>query len=89
YGGDEFVIILPETTAEQATMISARLARTITRGSLDEGGSGAVTPISVSIGVANCPIHGTSGDELLHEADASMYAAKRAGEETSTQPSLG
>lgn len=89
YGGDEFVMLLPETTAEQAGMISARLTRTIAHTSFAQDESAELAPVSVSIGVANCPLHGTSGDTLLHEADASMYAAKRAGNEASPQPFLG
>lgn len=79
YGGDEFVMLLPETTSEQAAMIAARLTRTIARASLEQSGPTEASPVSVSIGVANCPCHGTSVDSLLHEADASMYAVKRAG----------
>lgn len=79
YGGDEFVMILPETTAEQAAMISARLVGKIGRAFLDPGESTEAIPLSVSIGVANCPLHGTAADSLLQEADAAMYAGKRRG----------
>lgn len=81
YGGDEFVMILPETTAEQAAMISARLVGKIGRTFLDTGESTEAIPLSVSIGVSNCPLHGTAGDSLLQEAAAAMYAGKRRGNE--------
>jgi diguanylate cyclase (GGDEF)-like protein len=87
YGGDEFAIILPETTAAQAAVAAARLGREIgTRCGREAMGrirSAAEThpeeelEVSVSIGVASFPEHAADPEGLVKAADDAMYAAKR------------
>lgn len=76
YGGEEFVVVLPETdiraASDTAERLRARLAAT-------EVPAGAVTlRLTVSIGVATLRA-GESQPDLLHRADAQLYAAKHAG----------
>lgn len=69
YGGDEFVLILPETNAEDARRVGERICETVRRQS-----DGDVT---VSFGIVE--YKGESPEELTVRADKMMYAAKRSG----------
>jgi two-component system, sensor histidine kinase LadS len=69
YGGDEFVVLLPQTEGEQAARLAERLRSWIAR--LDE--------VRVSIGVATLAPGMTGPLELLTEADRAMYEAKARG----------
>jgi diguanylate cyclase (GGDEF)-like protein len=77
YGGDEFVIILPETTAEQAAHIAERIRQGIEQYGF---GTGDVQQfkLTASFGVAAYPEHGLTSKELIQRADAAMYMAKDA-----------
>src|SRR5665213_2986033 len=87
YGGEEFVIVLPETDAIGAARLAARLGTVIrsTPFCLDLGANGhAVDPrtglqVTASIGVAVFPEHGMTPSRLLRSADDALYAAKDAG----------
>jgi diguanylate cyclase (GGDEF)-like protein len=70
YGGDEFAVVLPETSSEQAQQIASRIReRTAT-----DGGN---PPISVSVGSAVFPEEGETIDTLLSAADRALYGMKR------------
>lgn len=75
YGGDEFVVLLPEATREAAYRVAKRIAQSIAE----------LTPIhgevktTVSIGIALYPSDGATQDQLFHRADEAMFQAKRAG----------
>ncbi len=74
YGGDEFIILMPETGTEQAQVLAERLRLWLaTDPMLDEH------QITGSFGVASFPLHGFSIEDLIRVADASMYVAKKAG----------
>jgi diguanylate cyclase (GGDEF)-like protein len=81
YGGDEFVILLPETLPQHGLLVAKRICREITEYSISsDTGTIELTP---SIGVA-CATQDNfarfqSLDELLSNADKAMYTAKRAG----------
>lgn len=78
FGGEEFLIILPETSASDAVTVAERLRRQIEeslRLPLDGGGHLAFT---VSMGVAQ-RLPGEKGDALIARADGALYAAKEAG----------
>lgn len=77
YGGDEFVIILPETDLEGAVRVSDKLRLDI--GELTLPHNRSVIQTSVSIGIAAYPEDGRTGSELLRRADLAMYEAKRRG----------
>ena len=74
YGGDEFVILMPETGVEQAQILSERLRLWIaTDPMLSE------RHITGSFGVASFPLHGSTAEDCLRVADAGMYVSKHAG----------
>jgi diguanylate cyclase (GGDEF)-like protein len=78
YGGEEFALVLPETTLEgtlaRVEAIRARVAalRVSHRNRMLGG-------LTLSLGVALLPQHGSSSEELLRAADKALYAAKQAG----------
>lgn len=77
-GGEEFAIVLPDASMESAQDVAARIcgdARTLTVNHRNQ----SLGPITVSIGVACFPAHGTSVDTLLHTADQALYRAKSSG----------
>jgi len=76
WGGEEFLVILPETEAEGALKVAERLRAVIAQVRLDET---PATPVTVSIGVAVFPLHGGDDGEVLSAADRALYRAKRAG----------
>ncbi|HUR36777.1 MAG TPA: diguanylate cyclase [Terriglobales bacterium] len=74
YGGDEFMILMPETGVEQASILSERLRLWIaTDPMLNE------RHVTGSFGVAEFPLHGSSVEDIIREADAGMYISKRSG----------
>jgi diguanylate cyclase (GGDEF)-like protein len=79
-GGEEFVVLLPETDAAGGVTVAQRLAAAI-RGTPVPAGSRAI-PVTVSIGIAVFPEHGSGGRAVLEIADQALYAAKAAGRDT-------
>ena len=78
YGGEEFLIILPECCKECATAFAERIRSCINSDPVDtpEG----IIPITVSLGVAACSIDGRRDEEnLVRAADAALYKAKEQG----------
>jgi diguanylate cyclase (GGDEF)-like protein len=75
FGGEEFAIILPSTNLESASAVAEKLRRAF----FTHVFSGVSRPITVSIGVAAFPEHGTQRDTLVHSADKALYQAKLDG----------
>ncbi|MBN2493768.1 MAG: diguanylate cyclase [Deltaproteobacteria bacterium] len=75
YGGDEFVLILPETSRSGATVTAERLRIAV---QMHPWGD-RIPLVTLSIGTAAFPADGQSRDELIRAADAALYAAKRSG----------
>jgi diguanylate cyclase (GGDEF)-like protein/PAS domain S-box-containing protein len=69
YGGDEFAIILPETTVAGARLVASRIRNRLATDSLQP-------PLSTSIGVALYPQDGETMEALLRTADRELYAMK-------------
>ena len=76
YGGDEFVLMLPETPSKQALQMAERV-RLRLEGHRFKGGVGADIYLTASFGVASFPEHATQAEKLIELADAAMYEAKQ------------
>jgi diguanylate cyclase (GGDEF)-like protein len=73
-GGEEFAFILPNTSELEAYAFAERL-RTATEGSF----AGTATELTLSLGIAGFPHHGSTPEALLNAADQAMYVAKSLG----------
>jgi diguanylate cyclase (GGDEF)-like protein len=78
FGGDEFIVVLPRTTARDALITAERL-RLAVAGRDFRNSWGEPIHASVSVGVATYPQHGTTADDLFRSADRALYAAKQDG----------
>lgn len=78
FGGEEFVVVMPGTTAAQAQMRLDTLRKAAGEYDFQHVGQ-PLGHLSVSIGVAQWPEHGDTHEALLREADRALYQAKQAG----------
>ncbi|MET0772193.1 MAG: diguanylate cyclase [Candidatus Limnocylindrales bacterium] len=78
YGGDEFVVVMPETDLEAARQVADRVVASVraVRHPLSDGSEGVV---ACSAGLALFPTDGRTASRLLRSADAAMYRIKRGG----------
>lgn len=76
YGGDEFVVILPQTERDGAYVLAERVKQSVETTAFPLVPPGVIT---VSLGVATYPENGFTAGELLEAADIGLYAAKQAG----------
>jgi diguanylate cyclase (GGDEF)-like protein len=85
YGGDEFIILMPETGIEHAQVLAERLRLWLATDPMLEEHH-----ITGSFGVASFPVHGFSMEDLIRVADAGMYVSKHAGgNQVSTSDAFG
>jgi diguanylate cyclase (GGDEF)-like protein len=75
YGGDEFVIVLPQTTPKNATNIAERIRRNIEQNVFLKK-DGYAFKVTASFGVASFPESAQSQEELVRLADEAMYRVK-------------
>ncbi len=77
YGGDEFAILAPDTTKSGGVSLGGRIL-----GALQDPvpGNGGDLRVSMSLGVATFPEDAAEADELVGQADAALYAAKKQGD---------
>ncbi len=73
YGGEEIVVILPETDVEGAAQLADRICAVVRDTPFRD------VPLTVSAGAAVFPHHGLSASVLLSRADEALYEAKRGG----------
>jgi diguanylate cyclase (GGDEF)-like protein len=78
YGGDEFTILLVDTTHETAMLIAERIRSKVEETLFDAGRDNPFR-VTISIGVATLPIHAQDRNGLLDVADKAMYRAKSLG----------
>lgn len=77
YGGDEFVVLLPETDPTGAFVLAEKIRIGVNELELDLSDD-SIRP-SLSVGVVSFPDDGQTADELMISADRAMYTSKRAG----------
>ena len=78
YGGDEFVVLLPETRVDVAVSRAEAIRRAVEESRLRTP-TDAAARVTVSIGVAALPLDGLDGRDVLERADARMYEVKQTG----------
>jgi len=78
YGGEEFILILPEISLEDLRQSAERLRKKVKELHIPYAG-GALEPITLSLGIALFPVHGATGKAVVHAADEALYEAKHQG----------
>ena len=79
FGGEEFAILLPETSREDALLVAERIRATVAAQVFEVHTSGEPIGATISMGVATFPEDGTDPNELVHRADLAVYRAKLQG----------
>jgi len=88
YGGDEFVLLLPQTSKENATNVARRLHRLLREATwLSEDGLNI--KLTASMGVASYPVDSRTKEGLLHLADEAMYLAKNTNRDSVAVANIG
>jgi len=88
YGGDEFVLLLPQTSKENAYIVARRLHKLIRETEwLTEAGMNI--RITASVGLASYPMDATSKADLLHLADEAMYSVKNTTRDSVAAAKIG
>jgi diguanylate cyclase (GGDEF)-like protein len=77
YGGDEFVVLMPDTDGTEAAVVAER-AREAVAAQAHPMADGSVVHVTCSAGLALYPRDGNTARRLLRAADAAMYTHKRA-----------
>ena len=82
YGGDEFVILMPETAAVDARILLERIrikVKAIRFGQTSANSIESGTSLSMSCGIAECDLEGDDAGDVMRRADVALYEAKNAG----------
>jgi len=79
YGGEEFVVVMPDTDMGLAFSIAERLRRSIETTPIAISRAPGKITITISIGIAATTGPGDNAEALLHRADQALYSAKRNG----------
>ena len=79
YGGDEFTVLMPETTSHQANETAARILKAAAAMNIPSPTDGATINGTISIGISVFPEDGRGAEELVHLADSMMYKVKGEG----------
>jgi diguanylate cyclase (GGDEF)-like protein len=88
YGGEEFVIILPEIDAARAVIVAEKLRTVVENSNFPGTEKLPAGKITISIGVASFPQDGSAPAEVLNEADKALYMAKKMGRNRVVDSSL-
>ncbi len=84
YGGDEFIVMLPETLAGEAFVTAERVRQSLEDCLLDSDAGEDRLAIKISIGIASFPEHDKELAGVLRKADAALYTSKRLGKNRSS-----
>jgi diguanylate cyclase (GGDEF)-like protein len=88
YGGDEFVVLLPQTGKEAAVLVARRLGATF-RATPWLGEQGLSLRLTASIGIASYPHDGTTSQAVVQRADEVMYQVKQTGRDNIAVAGMG
>ena len=73
YGGEEFLVVLPDTTPDEATVLATRMFTAV-----QERGDELELPLTISIGLT-CYRYGDTVESIMHRSDRALYASKGYG----------
>ena len=79
YGGEEFVVVMPDTTADVAAQIGERLRAAIAGDGFPISASGARASVTTSVGISTLDGEDDSAGAMLRRADQALYQAKHGG----------
>jgi diguanylate cyclase (GGDEF)-like protein len=79
FGGEEFLVILPETPAAGALHLAEKIRATTEQHKFILGGDAAEVNVTVSMGLARFPEHGKTPETLIMVADEALYRSKQGG----------
>lgn len=81
YGGEEFTVIMPETSLEEAAETAEKLRKAVEEHAF-YGGETLIN-VTISLGISEYPAHGIMKEALVEKADAALYQAKKSGRNNS------
>ena len=76
YGGDEFILLLPEITEQEAWLMGSRLLNAVKESKVTSN-EGEILKVNVTIGVSMYPNDSRNGRDLMESADKALYWAKK------------
>lgn len=79
YGGEEFVVVMPDTTSDIAAQVAERLREAVAAAPFKISATGVAAPVTTSVGIATLEANGEGADALLRRADKALYQAKNDG----------
>jgi diguanylate cyclase (GGDEF)-like protein len=88
YGGDEFIVILPDTSAKSCALVAERIRNAVMSMVVPFAAEKPLPPLTVSVGVAAFPELGQTLEEIIEAADKAMYESKRLGRNCVTVASI-
>jgi diguanylate cyclase (GGDEF)-like protein len=82
YGGEEFIVILPQTGYQEAVTIGDRIRRRVEQTDFGPDQRGRPLKMTVSVGITCYPENGRSEEDLMESVDQALYRAKGGGKNT-------
>ena len=79
YGGEEFLILLPDTNLKACTLVAERIRKAVMSMVVPSNTEAPLPRLTVSLGVAVFPEHGQTLKEVIQASDKAMYQSKRLG----------
>lgn len=93
YGGDEFIVVLPNTDTETASLVADRIRKEVSETYIPPVDDVVISSIHCSIGISNYPVLCDSKSTLIKTSDLALYMAKRSGRNCTKvytgEPALG
>lgn len=79
YGGDEFIVVLPDTDTETARSVAERIRHDVSSAYISPVDGAIISSISCSVGISTYPVHCDSKHSLIKTSDLALYEAKHSG----------